>query len=75
VYQVLFWCFRRSLISQYGNILGLDPNRVPANNAVDQAAEALAKGWSEYNNPRSVWRKKIPFHFHLWFSEYLIKHG
>ncbi|XP_027933431.1 glutathione synthetase, chloroplastic-like [Vigna unguiculata] len=44
----------KSLISQYGNILGLDPNRVPANNAVDQAAEALAKGWSEYNNPRAA---------------------
>ncbi|KOM52889.1 hypothetical protein LR48_Vigan09g154800 [Vigna angularis] len=44
----------KSLISQYGNILGLDPNRVPANNAVDQSAEALAKGWSEYNNPRAA---------------------
>ncbi|CAJ1960908.1 unnamed protein product [Sphenostylis stenocarpa] len=44
----------KSLISQYGNILGLDSNRVPANNAVDQSADALAKGWSEYNNPRGA---------------------
>ncbi|KAL9320305.1 hypothetical protein ACSQ67_012144 [Phaseolus vulgaris] len=44
----------KSLISQYGNILGLDSNRVPANNAVDQSAEALAKGWSEYNDPRAA---------------------
>ncbi|RZC22249.1 glutathione synthetase, chloroplastic-like [Glycine soja] len=44
----------KSLLSQYGKFLGLDSNRVPANNAVDQSAEALAKAWSEYNNPRAA---------------------
>ncbi|TKY61461.1 Glutathione synthetase [Spatholobus suberectus] len=44
----------RSLLSQYGKFLGLDPKRVPANNAAHQAAEALAKAWSEYNNPRAA---------------------
>ncbi|KAK7397238.1 hypothetical protein VNO78_18405 [Psophocarpus tetragonolobus] len=44
----------RSLLSQYGKFLGLDSNRVPANNAVDQSAEALAKAWSEFNNPRAA---------------------
>ncbi|KAH1079280.1 hypothetical protein GLYMA_19G237700v4 [Glycine max] len=44
----------KSLLSQYGKFLGLNSNRVPANNAVDQSAEALAKAWSEYNNPRAA---------------------
>ncbi|KAG5087133.1 hypothetical protein JHK82_054530 [Glycine max] len=56
----------KSLLSQYGKFLGLNSNRVPANNAVDQSAEALAKAWSEYNNPRAAilvvvqeWRARL----------------
>ncbi|CAJ1960909.1 unnamed protein product [Sphenostylis stenocarpa] len=31
-----------------------DYKSIPANDAVNQYAEALAKAWSEYNNPRAV---------------------
>lgn len=44
-------------------MLGLDSKSIPANNAVNQYAEALAKAWSEYDNPRSVQRKKFPLTF------------
>jgi glutathione synthase len=40
------------MLSRHGKLLGLDSEKVPANNAVNQYAEALAKAWSEYNNPR-----------------------
>ncbi|KAG4913953.1 hypothetical protein JHK84_054404 [Glycine max] len=42
----------RYILSRHGKLLGLDSKRIPANNAVNQYAEALAKAWSEYNNPR-----------------------
>jgi glutathione synthase len=32
--------------------LGLDQASVVANTAITQHAEALARGWTEYNNPR-----------------------
>ncbi|KAG5087134.1 hypothetical protein JHK82_054531 [Glycine max] len=44
----------RYILSCHGKLLGLDSKRIPANNAVNQYAEALAKAWSEYNNPRAV---------------------
>ncbi|KAK7397239.1 hypothetical protein VNO78_18406 [Psophocarpus tetragonolobus] len=44
----------RYILSQYGKLIGLDSKRIPANNAIDQFAGALAKAWSEYNNPRAV---------------------
>ncbi|XP_015570610.2 glutathione synthetase, chloroplastic [Ricinus communis] len=44
----------RSLLKHHGKHLGLDPQRVPNNNAVNQFAEALAKAWIEYNSPRAV---------------------
>nr|KYP71259.1 hypothetical protein KK1_010508 [Cajanus cajan] len=44
----------RYILSRYGKLLGLDSERIPANGALDQYAEALAKAWSEYNNPRAV---------------------
>ncbi|KAK2365082.1 glutathione synthetase, chloroplastic [Trifolium repens] len=44
----------RYILSRHGKLLGLDSEKVPANNAVNQYAEALAKAWSEYNNPRAV---------------------
>ncbi|XP_065853597.1 glutathione synthetase, chloroplastic [Euphorbia lathyris] len=44
----------RSLLRQYGEHLGLDYERVPSNNASMQFAEALAKAWIEYNNPRAL---------------------
>ncbi|KAL2345727.1 hypothetical protein Fmac_007012 [Flemingia macrophylla] len=56
----------KSLLSDYGKHLGLDSQRVPSNNAGDQSAEALAKAWTEYNNPRAVvlvvvqeWRARL----------------
>ncbi|XP_014517344.1 glutathione synthetase, chloroplastic-like [Vigna radiata var. radiata] len=44
----------RYILSRHGNLLGLDSKSIPANNAVNQYAEALAKAWSEYDNPRAV---------------------
>ncbi|GAA0159433.1 ligase [Lithospermum erythrorhizon] len=41
----------RSLLRQFKQYLALDPERIPTNNAVDGFADALAKAWSEYNNP------------------------
>jgi glutathione synthase len=44
----------RSLLSQYHQWLGLDPERIPKNNALTGFADALAKAWTEYNSPRAV---------------------
>jgi len=44
----------RSLLQQYREDIASDPNRIPANNAVNQFAEALAKAWNEYGDPRSI---------------------
>ncbi|XP_020211701.1 glutathione synthetase, chloroplastic [Cajanus cajan] len=44
----------RYILSRHGKLLGLDSKRILANSALDQYAEALAKAWSEYNNPRAV---------------------
>lgn len=44
----------RSLLQQYGEDIASDPNRIPTNNAVNQFAEALAKAWNEYGDPRAV---------------------
>ncbi|KAI4301841.1 hypothetical protein L6164_035081 [Bauhinia variegata] len=44
----------QNILSQYGKLLGLDSKRIPANPVVSQFSEALAKAWSEYNNPRAV---------------------
>ncbi|WOH14397.1 hypothetical protein DCAR_0933916 [Daucus carota subsp. sativus] len=44
----------RSLINTYKKQLGLDSQRVPINTAVTQFAEALARAWTEYNNPRAA---------------------
>uniref|UniRef100_A0A0A8YCI1 Cl5290_1 n=1 Tax=Arundo donax TaxID=35708 RepID=A0A0A8YCI1_ARUDO len=44
----------RTLINHYGNFLSLDPNRVPANAASSQFAEALARAWSEFNIDSAV---------------------
>ncbi|KAI8547863.1 hypothetical protein RHMOL_Rhmol07G0228300 [Rhododendron molle] len=43
----------RSLLNQYKEQLGLDSRRIPRNAAVNGFAEALAKAWEEYSNPRS----------------------
>lgn len=45
---------QRSLLQKYKENIGVDPNRIPANNAVNQFAEALAKAWNEYGDPRAV---------------------
>ncbi|CAL9003452.1 unnamed protein product [Prunus brigantina] len=42
----------QSLLNHYGEFLGLDSKRVPNNPAASQFVEALAKAWTEYNNPR-----------------------
>nr|ABN09021.1 Eukaryotic glutathione synthase; Eukaryotic glutathione synthase, ATP-binding [Medicago truncatula] len=44
----------RNILSHYGKLLGLDSERVPVNTADSRYAEALAKAWKEYNNPRAV---------------------
>ncbi|XP_047310495.1 glutathione synthetase, chloroplastic [Impatiens glandulifera] len=44
----------RNLINQYGGQLGLDHKKVPENAAVIQYANALAKAWTEFNNPRAA---------------------
>ncbi|CAN4108692.1 unnamed protein product [Withania somnifera] len=44
----------RSLTQQYKEHIELDPNRIPTNNAVNHFAEALAKAWNEYGDPRAV---------------------
>ncbi|KAL6139281.1 hypothetical protein ACLB2K_064558 [Fragaria x ananassa] len=44
----------RSLISNYGEILGLNSKRIPDNAAIGQFSAALAKAWTEYNNPRAA---------------------
>ncbi|GAU11550.1 hypothetical protein TSUD_345410 [Trifolium subterraneum] len=44
----------RNILSHYGKLLGLDSKRVPVNTADSQYAEALAKAWTEYNNPRAA---------------------
>ncbi|CAK9174693.1 unnamed protein product [Ilex paraguariensis] len=47
-------CRNEGLLNQYGQHVALDSERIPRNNAVGQFAEALAKAWAEYNNPRAV---------------------
>jgi glutathione synthase len=42
----------RTLINQYGNLLSLDPKRVPSNATNSKFAEALAKAWAEFNVDR-----------------------
>ncbi|XVF58885.1 hypothetical protein PTKIN_Ptkin07bG0101900 [Pterospermum kingtungense] len=44
----------RTLLNDYGEDLGLDSKRIPGNTAVSQFADALAKAWTEFNNPRAV---------------------
>uniref|UniRef100_A0A453NG26 Glutathione synthase substrate-binding domain-containing protein n=1 Tax=Aegilops tauschii subsp. strangulata TaxID=200361 RepID=A0A453NG26_AEGTS len=44
----------RTLLNQYGEVLGLDSERIPRNWAAIQFAEALGKAWVEYNNERST---------------------
>ncbi|KAK2640560.1 hypothetical protein Ddye_028355 [Dipteronia dyeriana] len=44
----------RNLLIHYGEQLRLDSKKIPGNTAVKQFAEALAKAWTEYNNPRAV---------------------
>ncbi|OMP01138.1 Glutathione synthase, substrate-binding, eukaryotic [Corchorus olitorius] len=44
----------RTLLNDYAEDLGLDSKRIPGNTAVGHFAEALAKAWTEYNNPRAV---------------------
>ncbi|KAG6701497.1 hypothetical protein I3842_08G168000 [Carya illinoinensis] len=44
----------RSLLNHYGEVLGLDPKRIPGNNAYSYFVEAFAKAWTEYNNPRAL---------------------
>lgn len=44
----------RTLLNQYGEVLGLDSERIPRNWAASQFAEALGKAWVEYNNESAV---------------------
>ncbi|KAK3031600.1 hypothetical protein RJ639_035606 [Escallonia herrerae] len=44
----------RSLLDQYRERLKLDSEKIPRNSAVSCFAEALAKAWTQYDNPRAV---------------------
>ncbi|ESQ32260.1 hypothetical protein EUTSA_v10003956mg [Eutrema salsugineum] len=44
----------QSLLRSYGDHLGLCSERVPRNASTSQFADAMAKAWLEYNNPRAV---------------------
>nr|VDD39038.1 unnamed protein product [Brassica oleracea] len=44
----------QSLLRSHGDHLGLDSERVPKNTSNSQFADAIAKAWLEYNNPRAV---------------------
>ncbi|WZZ84755.1 hypothetical protein YC2023_113334 [Brassica napus] len=44
----------QSLLRSHGDHLGLDSERVPRNGSTFQFADAMAKAWLEYNNPRAV---------------------
>ncbi|KAF8665999.1 hypothetical protein HU200_054088 [Digitaria exilis] len=44
----------RTLLNQYGKVLGLDSKRIPRNWAATQFAEALGRAWTEYNNDSAV---------------------
>ncbi|XP_024976343.1 glutathione synthetase, chloroplastic [Cynara cardunculus var. scolymus] len=44
----------RSLLSQYREHLGFDPERIPINTSASNFAKALAKAWTEYNNPSAI---------------------
>ncbi|CAG7872278.1 unnamed protein product [Brassica rapa] len=44
----------QSLLRSHGDHLGLDSERVPKNTSNSQFADAMAKAWLEYNNPRAV---------------------
>ncbi|EOA19388.1 hypothetical protein CARUB_v10000662mg [Capsella rubella] len=44
----------QTLLRSYGDQLGIDSERVPKNASTRQFADALAKAWFEYNNPRAV---------------------
>ena len=47
-----FFFVCRSLLRSHGDHLGLDSERVPRNGSTFQFADAMAKAWLEYNNPR-----------------------
>lgn len=53
-WQVILVWYCRTLLKQYGKVLGLDPKRIPQNWAATQFAEALGRAWAEYNNDRSA---------------------
>ncbi|KAI9099004.1 hypothetical protein K1719_024771 [Acacia pycnantha] len=44
----------KNILSHYGELLGLNSERIPTNTACNQFAEALAKAWCEYNDSRAV---------------------
>lgn len=44
----------QSLLRSYGDQIGIDSERVPINTSTIQFADALAKAWLEYSNPRAV---------------------
>ncbi|XP_028770803.1 glutathione synthetase, chloroplastic-like isoform X1 [Neltuma alba] len=48
------WFLLRNMLSHYGELLGLNSDRIPSNTACNQFVDALAKAWCEYNDPRAV---------------------
>ncbi|WZZ01347.1 hypothetical protein YC2023_073675 [Brassica napus] len=49
----------QSLLRSHGDHLGLDSERVPKNTSNSQFADAMAKAWLEYNNPRLDLAKEL----------------
>ncbi|KAG8649689.1 hypothetical protein MANES_08G123500v8 [Manihot esculenta] len=62
----------RSLLKHYGEYLGLDSKRIPSNNTVNRFAEALAKAWTEYNNPRAVVMVVVQPEEHNMYDQHLL---
>lgn len=60
----------RSLLHQYRERIALNPNKIPTNNSVNQFAEALAKAWNEYGDPRCLIREMFSF---LCYNEITLK--
>lgn len=57
LYFLLIPLVCRSLLRSYGDQIGIDSERVPRNTSTIQFADAIAKAWLEYNNPRLALNK------------------
>ena len=75
IFLNMIWWSSRSLLDSYGELLQLDSKRIPGNTSVSQFADALAKAWTEYNNPRlglTEYPTFLPYFSALAFSELIL---